>query len=215
MRLGRSALDEATERKNPSGIRIGAAARHQRTSCLRPPLRSAWSTYSRPTRARMRCGPSAHGRDPHRRHQAAGCLVLASGEEDSAWQGHRRGRRPCSAGSAECLSGFCVRVVGLSSMISMISARPAGIGLCMSPGRMEICPSDGSGSTSFVRRGVASWPYELEIGSPPPRVVAIRTPGLEPGTSSLSGIFAGCVLAGRARDDQLMGPATLTVAVRC
>jgi uncharacterized protein len=33
-------------------------------------------------------------------------------------------------------------------------------------------------------------------------------------TSSLSGIFAGCVLAGRAGDIQLMGPARLTVAVR-
>jgi hypothetical protein len=30
----------------------------------------------------------------------------------------------------------------------------------------------------------------------------------------LSGTFAGCVLAGRARDDQLMGPARVTVAVR-
>jgi hypothetical protein len=85
----------------------------------------------------------------------------------------------------------------------------------MSPGRMEICPSDGSGSTSFVRRGVASWPYELEIGSPPPRVVAIRTPDLNLGPLPYQAYSRGCVLAGRARDDQLMGPATLTVAVRC
>ena len=35
----------------------------------------------------------------------------------------------------------------------------------------------------------------------------VGLPGLEPGTSSLSGIFAGCVLAARARDGQLMGPA--------
>lgn len=37
------------------------------------------------------------------------------------------------------------RVVGLSSTSSMTSARPAGIGPCMSPGRMGICPSDGWG----------------------------------------------------------------------
>jgi hypothetical protein len=36
----------------------------------------------------------------------------------------------------------------------------------------------------------------------------------EPGTSSLSGTFAGCVQAGGARDHQVMGGATLTVVVR-
>jgi hypothetical protein len=38
--------------------------------------------------------------------------------------------------------------------------------------------------------------------------------GLEPPTSSLSGIFAGWVLAGRRRDDQLRGDSTVTVVVR-
>jgi len=44
--------------------------------------------------------------------------------------------------------------------------------------------------------------------------LVVGLPGLEPGTSSLSGIFAGCVQAGRRRDDQLTGGATVTVVVR-
>jgi hypothetical protein len=39
-------------------------------------------------------------------------------------------------------------------------------------------------------------------------------PGLAPGTSSLSGTFAGCVQAGRATDDQPIGLEKVTVAVR-
>jgi hypothetical protein len=46
---------------------------------------------------------------------------------------------------------------------------------------------------------------------------AARRPSRAPASAqdlSLSGAFPGCVLAGRARDDQLVGPARLTVAVR-
>jgi hypothetical protein len=46
------------------------------------------------------------------------------------------------------------------------------------------------------------------------RRLVVGLPGLEPGTSSLSGIFAGCVHAGRARHGQLSGPMTVTVVVR-
>jgi hypothetical protein len=105
------------------------------------------------------------GRDPHRRHQGRrpSCSCVRQGGQ--CVPGAQRGRRPCSAGSDERSPGFGARVVGLTSTISMISTRPAGIGPCMSPGRMGICPSDGWGSTSFVRRGVASYPREVEIGS--------------------------------------------------
>jgi hypothetical protein len=99
----------------------------------------------------------------------------------------QRGRRPWLAGSDEWLPGFGVPVVGLSSTTSTTSVRPVGIGPSMNPGRMGICPSDSRRSTSFVRRGMASCPRELEIVPRCLRVVAARTPGLEPGASSLSG----------------------------
>jgi hypothetical protein len=78
-----------------------------------------------PDPVRTERGPVATLTDDTR---AAGRLVLASGKEDSASQGHRRGRRPCSAGPDERSPGFGARVVGLTSTISMISTRPAGIG---------------------------------------------------------------------------------------
>jgi hypothetical protein len=46
------------------------------------------------------------------------------------------------------------------------------------------------------------------------RCWVVGLPGLEPGTSSLSGIFAGCVQAGGTRGDQVTGGATVTVVVR-
>ena len=152
-------------------------------------LRTRRDRWCPPVSAGSRCGtdPVRTGPTLTEHTRATGRLVLASGKEDSAWGGHRRGRRPCSAGSEESLPGFGARVIGLSSTSSMTSVRPAGIGPCMSPGRMGICRSDGWGSTSFVWRGVASCPRELEIGSPVRRVMAARRPGLEPGPSSLSG----------------------------
>jgi hypothetical protein len=42
----------------------------------------------------------------------------------------------------------------------------------------------------------------------------VGLPGLEPGTSSLSGIFAGCVHAAGAGDGQLIKLVELTVVVR-
>jgi hypothetical protein len=62
--------------------------------------------------------------------------------------GPQRGRRPCSTGSDERSLGCGARVVGVSCMISMTSARPAGIGACMRPGRTGTCPSNGWGSAS-------------------------------------------------------------------
>jgi hypothetical protein len=44
--------------------------------------------------------------------------------------------------------------------------------------------------------------------------VVVGLPGLEPGTSSLSGIFAGCVHAARAGGGQLIRVVELTVGVR-
>jgi hypothetical protein len=126
-------------------------------------LRTRRDRYCPPVPVDSRCGAdrARTGRDPHRRHQAASRLVLASGKEDSASQGHRRGRRPCSAGSDEWWPGFGARVVRLSSMISMTSTRPAGIGLCMSPGRMGICPSDGRGAHPSSG---AAWLHACELG---------------------------------------------------
>ena len=136
----------------------------------------------------MRYGPSADRPRPSPSTPGPpAVLFLCRARRTVRGRGHRRCRRPCSAGSDECLPGFGARVVGLSSTSSMTSVRPAGIGPCMSPGRMGICRSDGWGSISFVRRGVASCPRELEISSPVRRVTAARRPGLEPGTSSLSG----------------------------
>jgi hypothetical protein len=42
----------------------------------------------------------------------------------------------------------------------------------------------------------------------------VGLPGLEPGTSSLSGIFAGCVQAARALGDQVITDMSVTVVVR-
>jgi hypothetical protein len=122
-------------------------------SALEPERRQGVRFQPSLTRFPLRYGPSA---DRPRRSPttqwAAGRLVLASGREDSG--GHRRGRRPCSAGSDECSPGFSARVVGLLSTISMTSTRPAGIGPCMSLGRMGICPSDGwEKSPSVALRG--------------------------------------------------------------
>jgi len=48
--------------------------------------------------------------------------------------------------------------------------------------------------------------YDVAVPQDPPRPsIVMAAAGLEPGTSFLSGIFAGCVLAGRARDDQVRG----------
>jgi hypothetical protein len=115
------------------------------------------------------------GRDLTDDTRAAGCLVLASGREDSTSQGQRRGRRRCSAGSDECSPGCGARVVALSSTITMTNTRPAGIGLCMSPDRMGICPSDGQGAppssgAAWLRarislRSVPRWP----VSWPPAR----------------------------------------------
>jgi len=44
--------------------------------------------------------------------------------------------------------------------------------------------------------------------------LVVGLPGLEPGTSSLSGIFAGCVQAARAFGDQVIGDMAVTVVVR-
>jgi hypothetical protein len=42
----------------------------------------------------------------------------------------------------------------------------------------------------------------------------VGLPGLEPGTSSLSGTFAGCVQAARALDNKVIGHMSVTVVVR-
>jgi hypothetical protein len=131
-----------------------------------------------PPRLGVRRPPTWSGR------WTVGRLVLAAGKEDSASQAHRRGRRPCSAGSDECLPGFGARAVGLSSTISMTRTRPAGIGLCMSPGRMGICPSDGQGA--HPSSGAAWLRARVSLRSVPrcSRVMATLTPGLERGASS-------------------------------
>jgi hypothetical protein len=93
-----------------------------------------------PDAVRTQRGPAA-ALTYHTAGRRPSCSCVGQGGQCVA--GHRRGRRPCSAGSDEWLPGFGARVVGLSSTTSMTRARPAGIGACMSPGRMAICPSDG------------------------------------------------------------------------
>src|SRR4029450_3695747 len=66
-----------------------------------------------------------------------------------------------------------------------------------------------TGSTRLGWYHNAEWPAFWPVTG---RFVGLA--GLEPAASSLSGMSAGCVLAGRARDNQPIGSARLTVAVR-
>jgi hypothetical protein len=55
----------------------------------------------------------------------------------------RGGWTSCCTSSGVCGPGFGADATVVPSTISMISTTLAGFGLCMSPGRMGICPSDG------------------------------------------------------------------------
>jgi hypothetical protein len=95
-----------------------------------------------PDAVRTEPGPAATRTDDTR---PPAVLSLRPARRTVHGRGPRRGRSQCSAGSDERWPGVGARVVGLSSTSSMTSTRPAGIGPCMSPGRMGICPSDGWG----------------------------------------------------------------------
>jgi len=56
-----------------------------------------------------------------------------------------------------------------------------------------------------------AWLYRALLEEPPQAAISGR---LEPGTSSLSGMFAGCVQAARALGDQVIDGVRVTVAVR-
>jgi Transposase len=128
------------------------------------------------------------------------------------WAGQWQERRWAVEGAHGIGRALAQRLVGDGEQVLDVPAKLAARVRVLSVGHGRKSDPDDAVSVAVAARNAGPQGHP---GAGPGRLTQSRTwaTGRSSGIFN-PGTFAGCVLAGRARDDQLVGPARLTVTVR-